>query len=169
MAPRDLVSVGVITGAHGIKGEVKLKSFTADPAMIGEYGPFVTDRGETLELKRLRAAADHFIATIAGVGDRNRAETLRGVELKIPRDRLPPPEAGATYVADLVGTVIDIAGKAAWGVVEDVVNYGAGDLLEVRVKDRAQTVLIPYAEQFVREERDGTMLIELPEGYLDTA
>ena len=167
--PDALITVGAITGAHGIKGEVKVKSFTTDPAMIGDYGPFVTDRGEALAFRHLRQAGDHFIAAIAGVHDRNQAEALRGRELKVPRDRLPPPDDGETYVADLVGTVIAIAGEAAWGVVVGVVNYGAGDLLEVKAKDKSATVLIPYAEQFVVEEREGSMLIDLPEGYLDPA
>ena len=162
-----LITVGAILGAHGIKGEVKLRSFTADPAAIAGYGPFTSPRGETFELLRLRAAADDFIAAFKGVTDRNRAETLRGVELQVPRGRLPAPEDGQSYIADLIGMTVELAGNVVLGVIENVVNYGASDLLEVRVPGRRDTVLIPYAERYISAEADGVITADLPDGFLD--
>ncbi|MBL8904801.1 MAG: 16S rRNA processing protein RimM, partial [Rhizobiales bacterium] len=78
---RDFVLVGVIVGAHGIKGEVKLKSFTSDPLSIGRYGPLQSSSGKQFEISKLKAAKGDFIASFKNVNDRNEAETLKGVEL----------------------------------------------------------------------------------------
>ena len=86
---RDSVLVGVIVGAHGIKGEVKLKSFTSEPLSIGRYGPLQSSSGQKYEITRLKAAKDDFIASLKNVNDRNEAETLKGVELFVSREKLP--------------------------------------------------------------------------------
>src|SRR5687767_9090093 len=98
MAPRDMVLVGLITSAHGIKGEVKLRSFTADPEAIAAYSPLETANGEKIAIAKLRAQKDGFIAILKGVTDRNRAEALRGTELFVPRVRLPEPDEGEVYI-----------------------------------------------------------------------
>ena len=95
--------VGVITGAHGIRGEVKLRSFTATPDALARYAPLTTATGGTIEIAKLRPQKDGFIAVLKGVTDRNAAEALKGTELFVPRDRLPAPGAGEVYVADLIG------------------------------------------------------------------
>ena len=92
MTPRDLILVGVIIGAHGIRGEVKLKSFTADPKAISTYGPLVSSKGEVFEISRLKLQVEDFICTLKNVTDRNRAETLKGTELFISRAQLPRDE-----------------------------------------------------------------------------
>jgi 16S rRNA processing protein RimM len=168
MAPRDLVSVGVIVGAHGIRGEVKLKSFTADPAAIAGYGPLATAAGERIEIVKLRPGKDGFIALLGGVGDRDRAEALKGVELYMGRDRLPQPEKGQVYLHDLIGLAV-MSGGARLGEVVAVQNYGAGDLLDVKLDGRTDTVLIPFAKGFVVETdlAGGRIAVELPEGFLD--
>ena len=83
--PRDQVLVGVIVGAHGIKGEVKLKSFTSEPMSIGRYGPLQSASGQQFEITKLKAAKDDFIASLKNVNDRNEAETLKGTELFVAR------------------------------------------------------------------------------------
>ena len=101
--PRDSVLVGVIVGAHGIKGEVKLKSFTSDPVSIGRYGPLQSSSGKQFEISKLKAAKDGFIASLKNVNDRNEAETLKGVELFVAREKLPKLKTHEAYAHDLMG------------------------------------------------------------------
>jgi 16S rRNA processing protein RimM len=168
MAPRDLVSVGVIIGAHGVKGEVKLKSFTADSSAIASYGPLATAAGERLEIARLRPGKDGFIAVLKGVSDRDQAEALKGSGLFVPRERLPEPQQGELYLRDLIGLAV-ISGGARLGEVIAVHNYGAGDLLDMKLEGRQDTVLIPFAKGFVlsADLEGGRIEVDLPEGFLD--
>src|SRR6476646_7919716 len=111
----DKVLAGVITGAHGIKGEVKLRSFTADPKAIAAYGPLIASNGERFEIERLKLQKDGFIATMKGVADRNKAETLKGVELFVLRRQLPQPEQDEVYIHDLIGAKVVEKSGATFG------------------------------------------------------
>lgn len=169
MATR-LVLIGRITGAHGIRGEVKLQSFTSDPGAIATYRPLQTDNGATIEIERMRPQKHGFIATLKGVGDRNRAEALAGTGLFVDRASLPAPGANENYVHDLVGLAVITRNGAGFGKVVDVVNYGAGDLLDIARAGEAN-ILIPFSDAFVPEVdvAGGRLTINLPEGYLDEA
>lgn len=162
------VLVGAITGAHGIRGEVKLKSFTADPEAIATYTPLETKTGRAIEIAKLRAQNDGFIASLKGVTDRNAAEALRGTELFVPRDRLPEAEDDEVYLDDLIGLAVH-EGATLLGEVVSVQNFGASDLLEVAIAGRGDTVYIPFAESFVRDiDADGgKIIVSLPDGFLD--
>lgn len=162
-----MVLVGAITGAHGIRGEVKLKSFTAEPAAIASYSPLETATGQKLEIARLRAQKDGFIAILKGVTDRNAAEALKGAELFVARDRLPEPEDDEVYVHDLIGLPVRLADGTLLGEIVDVADYGAGDLIDVKVMNRKDTVLIPFASSYVLEADGEKVVVDLPEGYLD--
>ncbi|MFN0192085.1 MAG: ribosome maturation factor RimM [Aestuariivirga sp.] len=162
-----LILLGVITGAHGIRGEVKLKSFTADPAAIASYGPLQTKSGETLEIARLKPQKDHFIAALKGVTDRSLAEALRGTELFIPRENLPPTDESELYIADLIGKPVVLADGKPLGTITSIENYGAGDLLNVGIEGREDTVLIPLTDDFVSAIEEGRIVVNLPEDYLD--
>ena len=167
MAGRDLVSLGVITGAHGVKGEVKLKSFTSDPQAIAAYGPLQTGSGGRIEIAKLRTQTNGFIAVLKGVVDRDAAEALKGAELFVPHERLARPGAGEIYLRDLIGLDVWHSGKKL-GEVMAVSNYGAGNLLDVRVEGRDGTVLIPFAGSFVvsTDLEAGKIVVDLPEGFL---
>lgn len=167
MAPRDLVSVGVITGAHGIRGEVKLRSFTADPEAIASYSPLETAKGIKIEIARLRAQKDGFIAVLKGVTDRNAAEALKGTELFVPRSRLPEPEDGEVYLDDLIGLPVVLKDGTPLGEIIGVENFGASDLIDVKVEDRKDTVLIPFAGGFIVAADAGKVIVDLPDGFLD--
>jgi len=164
----DLILVGVITAAHGIRGEVKLRSFTADPEALPSYNPLQTAGGKALEVSRMRAQKDGFIASLKGVNDRNAAEALRGTELFVPRKRLPAPDDDELYVADLIGLTVKLKGGSVLGEVVGFPNYGASDLLDVKVQGRKDSVLIPYADPFVLETdlEARTITVDLPEDYL---
>jgi 16S rRNA processing protein RimM len=168
-APRDMVLVGVITGAHGIKGEVKLKSFTSDPMSIGRYGPLQSKSGQQIENKNLKAAKDDFIASLKSVSNRNEAEALKGVELFVAREKLPKLKTHEAYAHDLMGLDVMLENGSKLGKLVGVPNYGAGDLLEVAVDGSSETVLIPFTTAFVPQEDfdSGKIIVNLPEGYLD--
>ena len=159
------VCLGQIGGAHGVRGEVRLRSFTADPAAIVSYGPLETEDGRVIAIESLRPVKDHFVATLSGVADRNAAERLVNIKLYVPRDRLPPPdEPDEFYYADLVGlAAIDRAGKPL-GTVVAVHNFGAGDLIELRLEEGGRTELLPFDAATVPEVdlAAGRLVIELP-------
>jgi 16S rRNA processing protein RimM len=165
----DLVRVGAITGAHGIKGEVKLRSFTSNPDQIANYGPLVTTGGMTVEIETLRVQKDGFIARLSGVANRNAAEALKGQELFIARAALPEAQDGEIYVHDLVGMKAKLSDGETLGHVVGLVNFGAGDLIEIGRAESEETVFVPFAESYVRKIDRGRkrIVLDLPEGYLD--
>ncbi|HRA94841.1 MAG TPA: ribosome maturation factor RimM [Aestuariivirga sp.] len=167
--PRDSVLVGVIVGVHGIKGEVKLKSFTSDPLNVGRYGPLQSSSGKQFEISKLKAAKDDFIASFKNVNDRNEAETLRGVELFVAREKLPKLKTHEAYAHDLMGLDVVLENGSKLGKLVAMPNYGAGDLLEVAIDGKAETVLIPFTSAFVPQEdfSTGRIVVNLPDGYLD--
>ncbi|MGB3141854.1 MAG: ribosome maturation factor RimM, partial [Aestuariivirga sp.] len=158
-----------IVGAHGIKGEVKLKSFTSDPSSIGRYGPLQSSSGKSFEIGKLKAAKDDFIASLKNVNDRNEAETLKGIELFVSREKLPKLKNHETYAHDLMGLDVVLENGTTLGKLVGMPNYGAGDLLEVSVYGKAETVLIPFTNAFVPQEdfSTGRIVVNLPDGYLD--
>jgi 16S rRNA processing protein RimM len=157
------ILVGVIIGAHGIRGEVKLKSFTAEPKAIATYGPLLSAKGETFEITRLKLQTEDFIAALKNVSDRNRAEELKGTELFITRAQLPKDEL---YLHDLIGAPI-FNNDLALGTIIGFENFGAGDLIDVKIEGREDTVLIPYNKTFIVEASAAKVIVNLPEGYSD--
>ena len=152
-APNDQrICVARLGAAHGVRGEVKLWSFTAEPAAVADYGPFETADGRVIELEALRPAKEFFVARLKGVSDRNAVELLRNTDLFVPRARLPAPsEADEFYHADLIGlAVVDAAGQPI-GSVAAMHNFGAGDLIEVRPAGGGDTVMLPFTEAAVPE------------------
>src|SRR6202163_2160838 len=142
--------LGQIGAAHGVRGEVRLYSFTADPEAIAGYGPLETEDGRVVRIESLRRAKDHFVAQLAGVSDRGAAEQLTNVKLYVLRERLPvPDQPDEFYHADLIGlTAVDRAGDKL-GTVVALHNFGAGDLIEVRPTDGHVTQLLPFDEATV--------------------
>ncbi len=150
------VLIGRILGAHGIRGEVKLKSFAANPADIGAYGGLMLAGGRAVAITRLKPARDEFIASLQGVADRNAAESLRGQDIFVERSLLPGLKDGEFYLSDLIGrTVSD--GTVHLGTVAGIQNFGAGDLIELD-----GGMLVPVA--FVTSVSD-SVTVTLPEGF----
>jgi 16S rRNA processing protein RimM len=143
------VCVARLGAAHGVRGEVKLWSFTADPAAVAGYGPFETADGRLIELEALRPAKDFFVARLKGIADRDAAERLRNADLFVPRARLPAPEADEFYHADLIGLAAVDAGGNALGTVHAMHNFGAGDIVEIRPAAGGDTVMLPFTETAV--------------------
>src|SRR5262249_13887530 len=134
--------LGVIVGAKGLRGEVRIKSFTEDPADVAAYGPVSTDDGRKFTLSVTGAAKGAVIAKVKGVADRNAAEALKGLELYVERSALPEAE-DSYYHADLIGLAAVLATGEKLGEVTAVHNFGGGDMIEVR-RDGGQNELIPF-------------------------
>ncbi len=166
MAGGARVCLGQIGAAHGVRGEVRLHSFTADPAAILNYGPLETEDGRSIEIETMRPAKDHFVARLAGVGDRDAAARLVNVKLYVPRERLPETtEPDEYYHADLIGlAIVDGAGQKR-GTLVAVHNFGAGDLIEIRLDDSNKTELLPFDAATVQKVdlAAGHMVVALPE------
>lgn len=145
MAGGARICLGQIGAAHGLRGEVRLHSFTSDPRAIASYGPLETEDGRVLAIESLRPAKDHFVAKLAGIADRDAASALVNVKLYVPRERLPQTnEPDEFYHADLVGlAVVDRAGDRL-GTIVAIHNFGAGDLIEVRPDAGGNTELLPF-------------------------
>ncbi len=129
----DLIQVARVAGAFGVKGEVRLTAFTAEPLALLDYKTLLREDGSSgLTLTSARAAKGSVVVRVREVETREQAEALRGLKLYIPRDSLPEPEEDEFYVTDLVGlSVVTVEGEAL-GVVKAVQDFGAGDLLEIQ-------------------------------------
>jgi 16S rRNA processing protein RimM len=150
MAAGARVCVGQIGAPHGVRGEVRLRSFTGEPDAITQYGPLETEDGRLLKIETLRAAKDHFVAALAGIDDRDAAEKLANLKLYVPRERLPAlVDTDEFYHADLIGlAVVNKAGDRL-GTVLAIHNFGAGDLIEVRLDANGKTEMIAFNESNV--------------------
>jgi 16S rRNA processing protein RimM len=161
------VCLGQIGAAHGVRGEVRLRSFTSDPAAIADYGPLETEDGRVLEIETLRPAKDHFVVRLAGIRDRDAASALTNAKLYVPRERLPQTEgADEFYHADLIGlAAVDQTGRTL-GTVVAIHNFGAGDLIEVRPQAGGNTELVPFDVTHAPEVdiASGRIVIQPPEG-----
>ena len=145
------VLVGVFGAPQGLKGELRIKSYTGEPRDVGAYGPLTAGDGRrAFTLLSLRPLKDDMlVARVEGVEDRDAAARLTNTELFVPRDRLPPPEPDEFYHVDLVGLRAEDEDGAALGRVRGIENHGAGDILEV-VPDRpGETLLVPFTLAFV--------------------
>lgn len=148
MADDTLILLGVIGAAHGVRGEVRIRSHTADPLAIGDYGPLVDKAGREFRINDVRPAKEVVVARLEGVGTREAAEALTGTELFVPRTRLPAAEDEDEFLhADLLGCAVLGPDGAELGTVTAVENYGAGDMLEIRTPD-GRSVLMPFTKAF---------------------
>lgn len=162
----NLLLVGRIGAAHGIKGEVRVQSFTEDPLALASYGPLQTNKpGLVIRILAARTTTNVLVARLEGVNDRNAAEKLNGVELFIDRALLPDIEdEDDFYHADLLGLRAQLADGTVLGTVSAVPNFGAGDILEVRDERTGDTYLYPFTKAVVPhvKVKDGYLVIEPP-------
>ena len=146
----ERVLLGAVIGAHGLKGEVRVKTFTSDPDALGAYGPLTTNDGRRLAVVALRAGKlGEVVVRFDSVADRDAAEALKGRELFVPRAALPKPEADEFYHADLIGLCAVTADGAEIGTVAAVHDFGAGDILELQPKAGGSTIMVPFTAAFV--------------------
>jgi 16S rRNA processing protein RimM len=144
-AKPDLIVIGVIAGAHGVRGDVRVKSFTAEPEALFDYAPFLDEKGKTLiDPKGARPAKDHFIVMPKVTKQKEEWDGLKGAKLYVPREALPETDDDEFYIEDLVGLAAFGGGDAPIGKVKAVFNHGAGDLLEIQPTEGGKSVLVPF-------------------------
>jgi len=158
------ICVARIGAAHGVRGAVKLWTFTEDPLAVKCYGPLVTkDGARQFEVTHAREAKGHLVATLKGIATREEAERLNGVELYIAREKLPATDEDEYYHADLIGLAAVDAANEPLGRVIAIHNFGAGDIIEIAPPSGA-TMLLPFTNAVVPsvDLAGGRVVIELP-------
>jgi 16S rRNA processing protein RimM len=165
-----MILLGAIAGVHGIRGEVKVKSFTEDPMSIAAYGPLYDEQGRTFALKLTSKGAKDsvVIARIDGIADRNAAEVLKGRRLYAPREALPAIEAeDEFYASDLIGLAVEDGKGTRYGKVADLQDYGAGPMLVI---EGERGFDLPFADGFVPvvDLKAGKIVIALPEDFFSS-
>jgi 16S rRNA processing protein RimM len=150
-AKEERVLLGEIGAAQGLKGEVRLHSFTEEEAAITAYGPLENETGHVIEIEALRATPKALIARVKDVTTREGAEALTGTKLYIPRSRLPEREEEEWYHAELIGLAALDRDGVTIGTVVAIQNFGAGDLLELAPANGGPTLLIPFTRETVPE------------------
>jgi 16S rRNA processing protein RimM len=173
ISTEDRVCVGAIAGVRGLKGEVRIKSFTADPDNIASYGPVTSEDGnKTFRLIVKSRTKGLLIARLNGIDDRTSAEKLKGERLYVLRSALPKPEVGEFYQADLVGLTAETKSGEELGTIEAVHNFGASDIIEITSnnKNHEETIMIPFTNELVPEvDIKGGRIVINPPSYVDAA
>ncbi len=166
----DLICIGAVAGAFGVRGELRLKSFTATPEDIATYGPVTSEDGTqsyTITLTG-QATKGALIARLSGVATKEQADALRGLRLFVERDRLPALPDDEYYHADLIGLDVYDTGGTLLGRVKSVQNHGASDILEIHGPGLKATVLLPFTLEAVPtvDLASGRIVADPPEGLL---
>jgi 16S rRNA processing protein RimM len=163
-AAADRVCVAQIGAAHGVRGEVRLRSFTQDPQAFTSYGPLESEDGaRRFTIEALRPAKDHFVARFTGVNNREAAEKLTNLRLYVSRATLPPAAEGEFYHADLVGLAALTPDGTPLGTVTAIHNFGAGDIVEIK-REGAEPLLVPFTDTAVPtiDIKAGRMVVNPP-------
>lgn len=166
---KDLICVGVIGAARGLRGELRVKSFTADIEALGDYGPLTDETGaKTFQVKVIGQQKGQVLVRIKGVDDRNAADALKGQALYIERSRLPQPQEDEFYFSDLRGLKAELADGAPFGEVVEAEDYGGGPFLEIATPDHGR-VLVPFTKASVPvvDIAGGRVVIDPPDGLLE--
>lgn len=169
MSEDDRVCVGAIAGAFGVRGDVRLKSFTGDPEAVASYGPVETeDRSRSFGIRIIGPIKAGFSARLDGVTSKEAADALKGVRLYVARDRLPDLEDDEFYHSDLIGLAVYDTGGGLIGRVKAVHDHGAGDLLDVHGPRLGNGVLLPFTREVVPtiDIGAGRIVADPPEGLL---
>ena len=167
--PQGRVCVGAVAGAHGVRGAVKIKSFTANPADVARYGELEDESGARRFALRLTGAGKGvLIGHLSGITDRNQAEASRGLRLYLSRAALPPTEEDEFYHADLIGLEAVLADGTPVGVVRAVHDFGAGDTLEI-ARPVGPPAVVPFTRTVVPrvDLTAGELVVDPPPGLLD--
>ena len=162
--PQDRVLLGVVAAPHGVRGLVRIKSFTEDPMAVAAYGPLSDESGKKeYRVEALSAARGAVLARIEGVADRTAAEALRGLRLYVDRSALPETGEREWYEADLIGLEAVGTDGRNWGKVIAFHDFGAGSVMEV-----SGGMMLPFTDEAVPEidVAGGKVLIDPPAGLL---
>lgn len=163
----DRICVGAIAGSYGVKGEVRLKSFCAEPEALASYGPLFTEDGKTAyKVTLTRPVAGGLGARLSGVETKEQADALKGTSLYVERKKLPSLPDEEFYHADLIGLEVRDTGGVVIGRLQAVHNHGAGDLLEIMGPGTKTALLLPFTRAVVPtvDLAAGRIVVDLPDG-----
>jgi len=159
----NLIVVGVITNVHGIKGMVKVKSFTDNADQLFEYNPLFDKDGNIIEIKKQGITKELYLASIKGVKDCNTAELLKGTELFINQNQLLELKQGEYYNSKLIGLDVMDNNNNKIGTVIDIHNYGGGDLVDIKFNDNEKSELFLFTNDIVEVNIEKNFLVlEIP-------
>lgn len=164
----DLVLMAQIGAAHGIRGEVRVKPFGSDPMALADYGPLRDKTGSReFTIQSLRPQKSVLVVRFKNISSRNEAEALKGTELYVRREALPPADEDEFYHIDIIGLTVFTVNEDHVGTVIAIPDFGAGELLEVK-PERGPSYLIPFTEEIVPhiDLNAGRIIIDPPEGLL---
>lgn len=167
--PSDLVLVAKFGAAHGIKGEVRVKSYTQDPAAILGYSPLVSRDGRTFTIETVRPAGEVLVARVVELKDRNAAEAVTNLDLLVPRERLAGPMDEDEFLhSDLIGLTATTTAGETIGTVTAVFDFGAGDVIDVARRGK-RAVMIPFTKAVVPvvDIAGGKLVVDPPAGLLE--
>lgn len=158
--PANLILVGQVAGGFGVRGEVRVTAYTADPKALTAYGPLLrADGSPGLTLSAVRATKDGVIGRATEIETKEQADAMRGLKLHVPRDRFPEPEEDEFYLADLIGVEARDGEGTVLGTVRAVQNFGADDMLEIAPAAGGPTWYLPFTKQATPE-------LHLSEGWI---
>ena len=163
----ELICVGAIAGAFGVKGEVRLKSFTSIPEAIADYAPLLTEKGEKkFDVVITGEIKNGLSARMSGVVSKEEADKLKGTRLFVPRERLPELPEDEYYHTDLIGLIVQNLEGSNIGRITSVLNHGASDLLEIENKRENRSVLVPFTREIVPKVdiKNSLVIIDPPKG-----
>ncbi len=154
-----MVCIGAVADAHGVRGDVKIKPFTAKPKDVAAYGPVLdVDGMRAFDISLVGEVKGAVVARLAGVSSRDGAEALKGLRLHVPRERLPNVDEDEFYHADLIGLAAVSADGQDMGIVNALYDFGAGDLIEIRQLS-GELILLPFT-------REAVPVIDLVAGFV---
>ncbi|MBX3477516.1 MAG: 16S rRNA processing protein RimM [Brevundimonas sp.] len=149
-----LILVGQVAGGFGVRGEVRVTAYTADPLALTAYGPLLRADGTVgLTLTQARPDKGGLVGRASQVATKEQADALRGLKLYVPRDRFPEPDEDEFYLADLIGLEARDADDAVIGMVKSVQNFGAGDMLEIAPASGGATWYLPFTREAAPQVR----------------
>ncbi len=170
---KDRVCIGAITGVRGLRGEVRIKSFTDDPSDVAAYGPVSDEAGErSYKISVTARAKGQIIARLDGIDDRDAAEALKGTKLYVPKNVLPEPGDGAFYQDDLIGLRVETEDGARLGTVKAMHNFGAGDIIEIAAENDGAGdkggLMLPFTTEVVPVvDVERGLIVVAPPGFLE--
>lgn len=169
MTENDNICVGAFSGSYGVNGEVRLKSFCADPQAIANYSPLTSEDGKrSFTITLTRSIKGALVVKVDGITNKEDADTLKGLRLFTNRAQLPALPDDEYYHADLIGLTVLDTGGTKLGTVHAVQNHGASDLLEVTVEGSSATILLPFTNEVIPtvDLTAGRIIADPPEGTL---
>lgn len=162
---KDRVCLGAVVGVHGVRGEVKVRSFAEVPEDIDSYGPVENESGDKVfEIKVTGHSKELLRIKIRGIDDRNTALSLKGTGFYVERDKLPQLEDEEEfYHADLIGLKAKLSSsQEVVGEIVGIYNFGAGDLLDIKIASTGKSELLPFTKEYVPTVniKDGYIIVE---------